>query len=439
MATHPAPNPNDIHSGSGAQPFGGLSDGLSFDFTPAPDDGAMAGAAANVDLLGSAATSPGGDADAPAWSYYLGLSKPISIGLDPPTPPSADGTSFALPTSTPGDNSGVSFLQSGDPGPDMFSKPSGGAGPGGGHGGGGGGGGGGLMPYTASNASGMTFVVNWDSSVGNAPSVFQTGVESAVQYFLDKFANPITITLDVGYGEVLGQNLPFGVLGESSFGVNSFHYSDVYTALQTQAGAHPLAPEAQAFGTLPTDGSDPLGAGNYLITSADQKALGLVANGNNLDGGVGFAKNSRIVPWNYGSTTTGSQYDFVSVAKHEISEVMGRVAWVGQSVSDAGTIYNDSYSNLDLFRWSGFDTSTNTGTRSTANGDPGYLSFDGGHTDLSDFNTNASQGDLGDWAITGTDQTPSNDAYNYAGGLGPQFVSQVDAQVMNVLGYTLPT
>jgi hypothetical protein len=293
------------------------------------------------------------------------------------------------------------------------------------------GGSGGTAPkqYVKSNAAGMTFVVNWDSSVAKAPSGFVTGFESAVQYFLNTLATPITITLDVGYGEVLGQGLPFGVLGESEFGVSSYLYSAVYGAMQSKATGHAGTPEAQGFATLPDPSANPnpLGATNYLITTADQKALGLAANDGSLDGAVGFAKNSFLVPWNYNSTTTSRQYDFVSVAKHEISEVMGRVAWVGESVGDGSVTYANSYSNLDLFRYSA------PGTRATTTGGAAYFSYDGGTTNQSSFNTNPSAGDLGDWSGA----TKSNDAFNYASGLGPAAITTADTNELNVLGYQL--
>jgi hypothetical protein len=66
-----------------------------------------------------------------------------------------------------------------------------------------------------SGSSGLVININWDASVANAPIGFQTGVESVVSYFESHFSNPITITIDVGYGEVMGTPLAAGALGES--------------------------------------------------------------------------------------------------------------------------------------------------------------------------------------------------------------------------------
>ena len=415
---------------------------LSFDFTPQKADSdpgpSGVGGQAHVDLAGGSASSGAQDSLA-AWNYYFSQSKPISINLLGQSPTDGGGSSAAGAGSAPTDDSTSGLSQSSPFGLDASAVADV---KGASHGGGGGGGGGGGTPppqYVASNGYGLQFVVNWDSSVGNAPSGFVSGFETAVQYFLDTYAsskadltstlNPVslTITLDAGYGEVLGSSLPFGVLGESNFNVNSFSYSQLYNAMKGEANQS--TDQTTAYGTLPT--SDPLNATNYLVSSADQKALGLKLNDTSLDGGVGFAKSSRLIPWNFTGTTTSGQYDFISVAKHEISEVMGREAWVGMNVADGTTTYNNSYSNLDLFRYASFDATSGVGIRSTTTGGTAYLSINGGQTNLSNYNTNPSSGDLGDWAGT----TQSNDAYNYAGG-GPQQISSADTRELNVLGYT---
>jgi len=82
-------------------------------------------------------------------------------------------------------------------------------------------------------------------------------------------------------------------------------------------------------------------------------------------------------------------YDFIGVAEHEFSEVMGRIALVGGSL---GSSWN-TYSALDLFRYAGF------GARQLAAGQTACFSVDGGRTNLDYFNT-ISGGDWGDWAAS---------------------------------------
>src|SRR4029077_9597317 len=123
-------------------------------------------------------------------------------------------------------------------------------------------------------------------------------------------------------------------------------------------------------GYLPA--SDPIsGTHSYWVPSAEEKALGLASNNTSLDGAVGFSSKTS---WNYNSTTGGSQYDFVSTAEHEISEVMGRIGLGGGAVSDNGTIVSNSYTPFDLFRYSA------PGQIAPASGSTAYFSFDGGNS-----------------------------------------------------------
>jgi hypothetical protein len=65
-----------------------------------------------------------------------------------------------------------------------------------------------------SQGSGLIINVTYDASVANAPAAFKTDVAAAVQYFESEFTNPDTININVGYGEVDGQSLGSGALGE---------------------------------------------------------------------------------------------------------------------------------------------------------------------------------------------------------------------------------
>src|SRR5579862_3574080 len=403
---------------------GDLSVGLGLATGAAGDDGLDANDGALLALGddGSAGTVQLGApspslADTPATShYYAGSSNPVSISFLPSSD-GGDGSSSALatiPAAALFDGFGGDSSQSGGPAIDLFSKSGGGGGPGGGSGGG-------TPPQYTASLNGLTFVVNWDSSVGSAPSGFVSGFKSAVQYFLNNLgpaATPVTITLDAGWGEVAGSRLSAFTLGESSTNINLTSYS----ALQNSSmGIY-----------LPA--SDPVsGAHSYWAPSAEEKALGLIANNTSLDGSVGFSSRTA---WNFNSTTSGSQYDFVSVAEHEISEVMGRIGLGGGSVSDNGTTVTNSYSPFDLFR---FDS---PGQIAPAAGSAAYFSFNGGTssgaTNLAGssktyFNTTAG-GDISDWA-----SSAGNDAFDAFSGTGANHTSTVDKLVMDVLGYGTPT
>ena len=262
---------------------------------------------------------------------------------------------------------------------------------------GGGGGGGTPAPYTTPILPGnnLTFVINWDSSVGSAPSGFVTAFETAA-LDLQKSLNspfPDTITLNVGWGETAGQRLPFGALGESATNI----YQVNYAALQTAMSSY-----------LPL--TDPItGTHSYWVASAEEKALGLITNNNSADASVGFSSH---VAWNF-TPFASTGYDFISVAEHEISEAMGRISLTGATVSDNGVNFQNSYSPLDLFRYSA------PGVRSLVGGQTAYFSPDGGNTSGATnlvgasktyFNSTAG-GDWGDWQSSGANSA-GNDAYS---------------------------
>jgi hypothetical protein len=177
---------------------------------------------------------------------------------------------------------------------------------------------------------------------------------------------------------------------------------------------------------------------SHWVASAEEKALGLIPNDTGVDGSVGF---SSRVTWDFTTAPPAKgAYDFISVAEHEISETMGRIALVGGSISDNGTIYQGGYSPFDLFRYSA------PGLRSLVGGQPAYFSPDGGVSSggtnptgasLTYFNSTAG-GDWGDWQSSGAN-TAGTDAYNAFASTGVQYAaSAVDVTAMHVLGY-VPT
>ena len=141
--------------------------------------------------------------------------------------------------------------------------------------------------------------------------------------------------------------------------------------------------------------SDPTNGGNFDIGTAVAKALGLLSpNSSGADGWIGFTNISNTFTFDPNNRAVPGEYDFIGVALHEISEVMGRVAWLGNYID-----YPNAFSMMDLFRYSA------PGVRQLVGGQPAYFSIDGGQTNLDNFNTNAN-GDFGDWAASA-----GNDAF----------------------------
>ena len=73
----------------------------------------------------------------------------------------------------------------------------------------------------------MQISIIYDSSVANAPAGFTTAITDAVNYLDKLFTNPISITIDVGYGEVGG--LPHTTI---------VPLIGVITAIESDAGHH---------------------------------------------------------------------------------------------------------------------------------------------------------------------------------------------------------
>jgi hypothetical protein len=135
-------------------------------------------------------------------------------------------------------------------------------------------------------AGGLVFNVTYDASANSAPAGFKTAFAAAIEFYTTEFSDPITINIDVGWGEVDGIPLSAGNLGESFSFLNIFSYSQVRSALQADATS---VDDQRAVASLP--GRDPTGGGNFLVTKGEQKAPGLLGASNAVDGYVGFGAN----------------------------------------------------------------------------------------------------------------------------------------------------
>ncbi len=263
----------------------------------------------------------------------------------------------------------------------------------------------------------MQIDVTYDQSQGSLPAGFVTAVNYVVNYYDTTFTNNVTVNIHLGYGEIAGQSLGSGALGESETFFDSVGYSQAVNALKAN---QPSATQQAAYATLP--GSNPLGGGTLWVSTAEEKALGLIAGNNSaIDGYVGF---SSTYPFDYSTSAVSGQYYFDGVVAHEFSEVLGRDSLLGEGLGST-----NSYSIMDLFRYAA------AGTRQLGTGGPAYFSINNGTTNLDSWNTNPN-GDLGDWAASA-----GADSYLAFSPTGQQdWVTQPDLTLMNVLGWdTAPT
>ena len=274
----------------------------------------------------------------------------------------------------------------------------------------------GTVDQTSGASAGLVIDIDWDSSVSNAPAGFVTAVDQVVSYYESQFSNPITITIDVGYGEIDGSTVGSNDLGESESYLTSVSYSQLESALVKNADAiGDTAAAASLTATSPVNGE-------YWMTTAEAQALGISGASASINGYVGFSSTLPFA-YNISSGVPAGQYDFFDTVAHEISEVMGR-----QMMDGASFLGVAGYEPLDLFHYSA------AGVRDFSATTAGYFSANGGVTNLGNFNTNPN-GDSGDMA--GSVGANSYLAFSSSGVVNP--VTANDLTEMNILGWDPPT
>jgi hypothetical protein len=263
----------------------------------------------------------------------------------------------------------------------------------------------------------MTINPTFTSNVTSLSDAAQ--VEGAVNYvcgYYDSlFTNPITIniTVDASPGT--------SILGESLTNLyGSYSYSTVYTALL----ADKTAGNQQAVIASLSPTSDPTGSNNYWLPVAQSLALGLDPHGPTDTTSAGTFEFGEGYSYTFdpNNRAVAGDYDFIGIAEHEISEIMGRINGLGTTNFNG----RPAYLVNDLFRY------TAPGVRSLTQTESGvYLSIDSGNTDLKNYNPSGNGGDLGDWA---NGQGP--DSYNAFSSTGvANIITPPDITQMEVIGY----
>jgi hypothetical protein len=159
-------------------------------------------------------------------------------------------------------------------------------------------------------AEALVFNVTYDQSVAGAPAGFLPAFTNAINILTSTYNDPMTINMNVGWGEINGGPLNPGNLGQSLTNQpGALTYTQVRTALINDATSSNDAIAVSGLGV-----ADPTGGKQFEMSNAEAKSLGLLAgNAAGTDGWVGFNStasyafdpNNRAVP---------GSYDFIGLA-----------------------------------------------------------------------------------------------------------------------------
>jgi hypothetical protein len=264
----------------------------------------------------------------------------------------------------------------------------------------------------------LTFNITYDASVtglGNAAQV-EAAFGAAVQTFESLYTNDSTVNITVYWGNA-GPFTNISLGASETVLIGTYTYAEVSNALYASRTS---AADMSSVASLPP--TDPIANDLWIVPQAEVKALGLPGvppHDTSDDGDIGFASNVTYT-FDPSNRAVPSEFDFIGVAEHEISEVMGRIAGLGQN----GGIYLP----YDLFRF------TSNGVRSFGIADANvYFSVDNGATVLKYFFGEITLGDIQDWQ---TSSPP--DAFDAFASMGNEgLLSSADITAVDILGYNL--
>src|SRR6266853_49291 len=242
-------------------------------------------------------------------------------------------------------------------------------------------------------------------------------MKAASSYAASQFTNNFTDSIHVNI-KVTAVSNP-GTLGMSNTSLVSVSsYTALRGAVSTDSTTADDATVLSAGGSLPS--TDPIGSAHmYLVTRAEAKALRLRADDFTIDGTFTFGGRHSYT-YDPANRAVSGKIDFIGVAMHEFSEIMGRIPLMGENLTGS-----PDYMLMDLFHYTG------AGVRGLNDGAGRFFSIDNGTTLLKAFNfPNGNGSDPQDWA-SGT-----NDCFNaFASSSVENDLTPVDLRVMDVIGY----
>lgn len=176
----------------------------------------------------------------------------------------------------------------------------------------------------------------FESSWSTAPAGATADV-TAVDTQLEKlFSNPVTVTIQFGWGDLNGGSVPSNALGVTTFPnfasypplPQSYSLSSMNALITTAAAMQPTNAPLQSLAAHLPGASSAYAGGTYFVPDAQYLALtGTAQNTDAVDAYVGFGTLAGTgLNWDTSGGTPGANsFDLTSVLQHEITHALGRV------------------------------------------------------------------------------------------------------------------
>jgi hypothetical protein len=246
-------------------------------------------------------------------------------------------------------------------------------------------------------------------------AVTEAQVQAATNAVAALYSNSATINILFGAGGAFSDGA-----SETELFLNS--YSNYVKLLGSNSLSNPANTTlATAVANLP-NGNGGANPGPVASTPAQLRALGQNVAG-------GFDQNGNmVVGGTYDGVIMIGNLASISVVLHEVDEVLGGG---GSGSALDFSCGSTCYGSLDLYRYS----APGVGSFTTDPSATAYLSFDGGLTDVANFNQN-SLGDLGDFVGPNDGPYPCLiQSWEVCGPTDSFVVGSVEYQMLESIGY----